>query len=115
MVGLQSGLATLGEVAVAPVLRWSGFPWSNRFPTHLRLAPLGVSYTTEVGPLERSPSGRGSRSLNWLFIELAFSKTDNKSQEMFFRLHHRCAVYDLLNNYGANGEDFFAVGFRRNF
>jgi hypothetical protein len=26
MVGYQSGVATLGEVAIAPALRWSGFP-----------------------------------------------------------------------------------------
>ncbi len=28
------------------------------------------------------------------------------------RLHHRCAIYDTLNNYGAHGEDFFAMGYR---
>jgi len=30
-------------------------------------------------------------------------------------LHHRCAVYDLINNYGANGEDFFTIGYRKYF
>jgi len=30
-------------------------------------------------------------------------------------LHHRCTIYDLMNNYGANGEDFFALGWRRRF
>jgi hypothetical protein len=34
---------------------------------------------------------------------------------VFVRLHHRCAVYDLLNNYGANGEDFLAFGYRYRF
>ena len=34
---------------------------------------------------------------------------------LLVRLHHRCAVYDLLNNYGANGEDFLSFGYRVRF
>jgi hypothetical protein len=30
-------------------------------------------------------------------------------------LHHRCAIYDRLNDYGANGEDFVALGWRSRF
>jgi hypothetical protein len=115
MIGQQFGLASLSEVAIAPALRWSGFPWRNTLHTDLRLAPLGVSYTSTVSPLERGPDGQGSRTLNYLFIELAFSRPESKSDEYFVRLHHRCASYDLLNNYGANGEDFLAVGYRYRF
>jgi len=115
MVGYQYGISTLGEIAIAPVLRWSSFPWNNYLQTDLRLGPLGVSYTTSVSPLELGPEGNGSRTLNFLMIELAFSRPQEKSQEFFVRLHHRCAVYDLLNNYGANGEDFLALGYRHRF
>lgn len=115
MLGLQNGVATLGEVAVAPALRWSGFPWNETVRTSFSAAPFGVSYTTSVSPLELGKDGKGSRILNWLFLELALSRPQDKSSEVFMRLHHRCAVYDLLNNYGANGEDFFAVGVRRRF
>lgn len=115
MVGVQSGAASLTEVAIAPALRWSGFPWRDRLPTSLAVAPLGFSYTSSVSPLERGKDGQGSQALNWLFLELAFARPSDKTQELFLRLHHRCAVYDLLNNYGANGEDFFAIGFRRRF
>jgi hypothetical protein len=115
MLGLQSGVATLGEVAVAPALRWSGFPWNGTLNTSVSLAPLGISYTTSISPLELGSNGKGSRILNWLFLEVALSRPGEKSTEMFMRLHHRCSVYDLLNNYGANGEDFFALGFRRRF
>jgi hypothetical protein len=111
----QSGLASLTEVALAPVVRWGGFPWNHLVQTDLRLAPLGVSYTSEVGPLERGPGGQGSNFLNFLMIEAAFSSPHNPADELFMRLHHRCAVYDLLNNYGANGQDFFAVGYRKRF
>jgi hypothetical protein len=100
---------------LAPVVRWGGFPWNHLVQTDLRLAPLGVSYTSEVGPLERGPGGQGSNFLNFLMIEAAFSSPHNPADELFMRLHHRCAVYDLLNNYGANGQDFFAVGYRKRF
>lgn len=115
MIGYQSGIATLGEVAVAPALRWSGFPWRDTLRTDLRLAPLGISYTSIVSPLEKGPDGRGTRTLNYLFVELAVSRPQAKHDEFFVRLHHRCAIYDLLNNYGANGEDFLTVGYRYRF
>lgn len=115
MVGLQSGTAAISEVAMAPALRWSGFPWNETLHTSVSFAPLGLSYTSSVSPLERGPGGNGSNALNWLFLEVALSRPGEKSREVFFRLHHRCAVYDLLNNYGANGEDFFTVGLRQRF
>lgn len=115
MLGYQFGLASLGEIAIAPVLRWSSFPWKKILQTDLRFGPLGVSYTTSVSPLERGPNGNGSHTLNFLLIELAFSLPEMKSKEVFVRLHHRCTINDWLNNYGANGEDFLALGYRRHF
>ena len=115
MIGQQSGVASLTEIAVVPVLRWSSFPWNEYLHTDLRLGPLGVSYTSSVSPLERGPGGKGSQTLGFLIIEVAFSRTAKPSEELFLRLHHRCSVYDTLNNYGANGEDFFALGFRHRF
>jgi hypothetical protein len=115
MIGQQFGLASLSEIGVAPVLRWSSFPWKEILQTDIRFGPLGVSYTTPVSPLERGKSGNGSHILNLLLIEFDFSLAQQKSKEVFVRLHHRCAIYDLLNNYGANGEDFLAIGYRRYF
>jgi hypothetical protein len=115
MAGIQNGIASLGEVAVAPALRFSGFPWNNIVHSSISIAPLGLSYTTSISPLERGTDGNGSQWLNWLFIEAAFANPKKKSHEFFFRLHHRCTIYDLINNYGANGEDFFAMGLRKRF
>ena len=115
MLGQQFGQATLNEVAVAPVLRWSGFPWNHLLQTDLRVGPVGISYTTDVGPFERGTEGRGSRWLNFLLLELAVSRPQDKSREVFVRLHHRCTVYDLINTYGANGEDFLVFGYRKHF
>lgn len=115
MVGVQGGLSDIQEVALAPALRWSGFPWREVVRTDFRVAPLGLSYTSDVSPLERGRGGQGSHWLNWLFLEAAFSRPQTPKDEFFIRLHHRCTIYDLMNNYGANGEDFVALGFRRTF
>jgi len=113
MIGYQFGLESLYEVAVAPVLRWSSFPWKEKLQTDFRFGPLGVSYTTSVNPLERGKDGNGSKTLNFLVVEFAFSRPGIKTNEVFLRLHHRCTIYDLLNDYGANGEDFLALGYRK--
>ena len=115
MIGQQFGMATLSEIGIAPVLRWSSFPWREILQTDIRFGPLGVSYTTSISPLERGPDGRGSNTLNLLLIEFDFSLPREKSKEVFVRLHHRCSIYNLLNDYGANGEDFLALGYRRYF
>ena len=115
MLGQQFGKASLQEVAVAPVLRWSGFPWNYYVQTSVRAGPLGLSYTSEVSPLERGTEGRGSQWLNFLMLELTLAPSRERSWEVFMRLHHRCALYDTINNYGANGEDFVALGYRRRF
>ena len=115
MVGHQFGLVSLNEFAIAPAIRWSGFPWNEILQTGFRVAPLGISYTSSISSLERGPTGNGSHLLNFLFLELAFSPPQQKSHEVFVRLHHRCAIYDQLNNYGANGEDFLVTGYRRYF
>ena len=115
MLGQQFGMATLSEIAIAPVLRWSSFPWKEILQTDVRFGPLGFSYTTSVSPLERGINGNGSNTLNFLMIELDFSLPRMKSEEVFVRAHHRCSIYDLLNTYGANGEDFLALGYRRHF
>jgi hypothetical protein len=115
MVGHQFGPATLQEFAIAPVARWSGFPWSRVLPTSFRAAPLGYSFTSVVSPLERGPSGDGSRQLNFLILELAFSSPKAKDHEVFLRLHHRSSIYGLLNTFGANGQDYTSLGYRRFF
>ena len=115
MIGQQLGVASLSEIGVAPVLRWSSFPWKEILQTDIRFGPVGVSYTTTVSPLERGINGQGSQTLNLMLIEFDFSLPRIKSKEVFVRLHHRCSIYDLLNDYGANGEDFLALGYRHHF
>jgi len=115
MIGQQIGMHALGEIGVSPALRWSGFPWSEILHTAIRFAPLGISYSTDVSTLERGKNGQVSRTLNLLLIEFDFSLPQLQSKELFVRLHHRCTIYDMLNDYGANGEDFLAIGYRQFF
>lgn len=115
MVGQQWGQASLTEVGVLPMLRWSGFPWNQTLPTAVRFGPLGLSYTSQVSPLELGSEGRGSQWLNFLVLELNVSRPSDTRQAYFVRLHHRCAIYDRINSYGANGEDFLALGYRVKF
>ncbi len=116
VIGHHNGLASLNEFGLAPVMRWEGFPWQETLSTYVRLAPLGVSYTSSVSPLERGPTGKGSRAINLLLIEIGSSMpSENQSHDVFVRLHHRCTIYDLLNDYGANGMDFLTLGYRYNF
>jgi len=115
MLGQQFGTAAITEVAFAPVLRWGWFPWNSLLHTDFRAGPLGVSYTTAISPLERGRDGNGARLLNFLMLELDFSLPEERSKEVFMRLHHRCTIYDRINNYGANGEDFLVFGYRRYF
>lgn len=115
MIGHQWGVATLQEIGLIPVLRWQDFPWEETLKTNFRFAPLGISYTTSISPLELGSTGKGSRTLNLLLIELGFALPQLQSEEIFARLHHRCDIYDLLNKHGANGEDFLVIGLRHYF
>jgi hypothetical protein len=115
VIGQQFGSAFITEVAIAPVLSWGGFPWNDLIHTNFRAGPLGVSYTSAIGPFERGPNGDGSRLLNFLMLELDFSLPERRAKEVFMRLHHRCDIYGLINPYGANGEDFLVFGFRHHY
>jgi hypothetical protein len=114
VLSYQFGVASLGEIGVVPVLRWDGFPWNEYLKTDFRFGPIGLSYTSSVSPMERNEKG-GSQWLNFLIVELGFSLPSSKEKEMFIRLHHRCSIFNTMNDYGTNGEDFLAVGFRSYF
>lgn len=114
-IGQQFGQESLSEISVIPVLRWSGFPWNHVLRTDLRVGPVGVSYTSQISQLERGPRGQGSQWLSSLLLEVAFSAPSTPSRELFVRLHHRCNIYGLLNDYGANGQDFVVMGYRHRF
>lgn len=114
VVARQFGQADLTELATAPTLHWSGFPWNDHLQTRVGFGPFGVSRLSGVSPLEKTGKG-GSRWLNFLVLEVAFALPRWPRNELFVRLHHRCDVLGLLNDYGMNGEDFLVVGYRRRF
>jgi hypothetical protein len=81
----------------------------------LALTASKTLWRSESLPLALEIDGRGSQWLSFLMLELDFAPPQEKSWEVFVRLHHRCAIYDRLNDYGANGEDFVALGWRSRF
>ena len=110
----QFGEFELGEFGIVPLIRWRGFPWNEHAPTTLRFGPIGVSWTTSVSPFEKTSKG-GSQWLNFLVLDVGFSLPGHEDNEVFLRLHHRCAMYQTMNDYDSNGEDFLAIGFRHYF
>lgn len=115
MIGQQFGQESLTEIAIVPVLRWSRFPWNHVLQTDLRVGPVGVSYTSQLSQMERGTDGKGSQWLSYLLLEVAVSSPRAPASELFVRLHHRCTIYGLLNDYGANGQDFVVLGYRHRF
>ncbi len=46
MLGQQWGQTNLQGVALVPVLRWSGIPWSKTLQRALRVGPVGLFFTS---------------------------------------------------------------------
>lgn len=110
----QFGKQSLWEFGIVPVFRWDGFPWNDVVKTSFRFGPIGLSYTSSVSSFERTEKG-ASRWLNFLVAEVSFALPDDDNDEVFVRLHHRCSIFGLMNNYDTNGEDFVGVGLRHSF
>ena len=110
----QFGEFELGEFGIVPVIRWRGFPWNHYLPTTFRFGPIGLSWTTSVSPFEKTNKG-GSQWLNFLIVDVGVSLLGHENNEVFLRLHHRCSMFESMNDYDTNGEDFLAIGFRHYF
>ncbi|MBK9083006.1 MAG: hypothetical protein IPL88_13455 [Rhizobiales bacterium] len=109
----HSGPRNFGEIAVAPALRWSWFPWSRYVHTTFRTAIVGLSYTTRESPLEAmdTEKGRTRRLLNHALIEWTFAPTQDSPWEAFVRLHHRSGVYGRMGGV-KGGSNYVAIGVR---
>ena len=101
------------EVVVAPVVRWTSFPWNRYLYTNVRVAAMGISYVTGVSAWERENSGndRGSNLLQFGALEIAFAARKDSPGEFFFRVHHRSGIFGLIN--GVNGgSNYLSCGYR---
>lgn len=101
------------EFYLAPILRWTAFPWNDYVFTNVRLGLLGASYATGVSSWERANSGvgHGSRFLNYLLIEATLAPSQAAPFEMFVRLHHRSGIFGMIDRV-RGGSNYVAAGVR---
>jgi hypothetical protein len=101
------------DIVLAPLVRWTSFPWNRLLYTTAAVSALGLSYATGVSAWEREHSGtdHGSNLLQFGAYEVTFAASEHTRNEVFFRVHHRSGVYGLINGV-SGGSSYLAFGFR---
>jgi hypothetical protein len=97
--------------AVPIVLRWNRFPWSNRVASSVAFG-LGLSYATEMPPVEVALEGESSEWLVYWVMELTAGPVDSR-WALSLRLHHRSVAYGLMGDEG--GMNAVGLGLRLRF
>ena len=97
--------------AVPIVLRWNRFPWSERLSTSAAFG-IGLSYATEVPPVEVALEGESHQLLVYWMMELTAGPVDSP-WAVSLRLHHRSVAYGLFGDEG--GMNAVGLGLRYRF
>jgi hypothetical protein len=97
--------------AVPIVLRWNRFPWSARVASSAAFG-LGLSYATEMPPVEVALEGESSEWLVYWVMELTAGPVD-APWSVSLRLHHRSVGYGLMGEEG--GMNAVGLGLRFDF
>lgn len=100
------------EFNVVPlVTRWHRFPWSDRVATSAAFG-LGLSYATELPPVEVEIEGESAQWLIYWVLELTAGPTD-APWSVSLRMHHRSVSYGLMADEG--GMNAVGLGLRYRF
>ena len=103
---------TLWEFNAMPILlRWRRFPWSERFDSSAAFG-LGLSYATEVPPVEVALENESHQLLIYWVMELT-AGPHGSPWEVSLRLHHRSVAYGLMGDEG--GMNAVGLGVRYRF
>jgi hypothetical protein len=94
--------------ALPIVLRWKRFPWSERLSTSAAFG-LGLSYATELPPVEVLLEGESHQWLVYWVMELTAGPV-NSRWAVSLRLHHRSVAYGLMGDEG--GMNAVGLGLR---
>jgi len=94
--------------AVPIVLRWHRFPWSQRVATSAAFG-LGISYATELPPVEVQLEGESHQALVYWVLEMTAGPTDARWAASL-RIHHRSVAYGLMGDEG--GMNAVGLGLR---
>ena len=97
--------------AVPLTLRWHRFPWSDRVETSAAFG-LGVSYATELPPVEVAIEGESAQWLIYWLLEATAGPVDSP-WSFTLRMHHRSVAYGLMAEEG--GMNGVGVGVRYRF
>jgi hypothetical protein len=97
--------------AVPIVLRWNRFPWSGHVASSAAFG-LGLSYATEMPPVEVELEGESSQWLVYWVMELTAGPVDAR-WAVSLRLHHRSVAYGLMGEEG--GMNAVGLGLRLRF
>jgi hypothetical protein len=97
------------EVNTMPVVvRWRRFPWDERVATSVAFG-LGLSYATEVPPLEVELEGDSEQWLVYWMFELT-AGPPAAAWAATLRLHHRSVAWGLMGDDG--GANALGLGVR---
>lgn len=80
--------------AVPIIARWKRFPWSSRIKTSAAFG-IGLSYATELPPVEVALEGESRQTLIYWVAELTAGPVD-APWAVSARLHHRSVGYGLF-------------------
>lgn len=116
----NSGFSSHGEFNLLLILRWHKFPWDKYLDTSFAFGE-GFSYATKVPAYEKDPHGvlhgpehkmhDAAHFLNYLMLELDFTRPEIAPWRVFLRIHHRSGVFGLFNNVDG-GSNFICGGAR---
>ena len=94
--------------ALPIVLRWKRFPWSEHLSTSAAFG-IGLSYATEIPPVEVALEGESHQWLVYWVMELTAGPVDSR-WAVSLRLHHRSVAYGLMGDEG--GMNAVGLGLR---
>lgn len=94
--------------AVPVVLRWHRFPWSHRVKTSAAFG-LGLSYATELPPVEVALEGESHQTLIYWVLEMTGGPVDSR-WGVSLRIHHRSVAFGLMGDDG--GMNAVGLGLR---
>ena len=103
------------EFNLTGIHRWQHFPWDTFLTTTLA-AGTGLSYATEVPPLElASHTNEGAaKTLGYLVLEATVRPTQIVNWHLVFRIHHRSGLFRTINNV-KGGSNHISAGIKYEF
>jgi hypothetical protein len=94
--------------ALPIVLRWNRFPWSQKLKSSAAFG-IGLSYATELPPVEVQLEGESHQLLIYWVMELTAGPV-HSPWSVSLRLHHRSVAYGLMGDEG--GMNAVGLGLR---